>query len=123
MTREELLQKGKRKVQKFTLPDGEILHFRKASVGAFNLVTGFKSDSESGKPDFSRMIHLLIECLCDESGKPMFTPEQFDDIAELELDYVVTVIKAMGESRVNGQPAEELIKNSEASQTADLVSA
>lgn len=120
MTKEELLQKGKRKVRQFTLPDGEILYFRKASARAFELVNGITAGTGI---DFQRMIRLLIECLCDENGNPMFGPENFDDIAALELDYLITVMRAMGETKVNGETPENVIKNFEASQTADLVSA
>lgn len=89
----------------------EPIYVKKLSVGEFNdLQKQEKEHTQNG--DLPLALHF-IHFACDSQGKPIFTPAEINEVANLPTDLVSTVNKAGYQlNRLDENPTEALEKNS-----------
>lgn len=91
LTREEFLRPAARKVQKVTLCDGRELCIRSLTEGEHaeyeaSVWRPNKQGVLEMDPDLLQAQRRLLVamCVCDESGRPLLTPEDLDALGELD---------------------------------------
>lgn len=115
--REDFFAATKRRFAEVQLPNSMTARIRSLTEGEYAACDFKNYDSKKGGLSAEGLrksdLRLMVACICDETGNPLFTDADFEKLQGIDAAVTRTLIRAIREHCGLQKDTEEALKNSE----------